>query len=248
VNRVSSLAGFLALDFLRHRLMVFLLLLFPLLIIFMAVQGAPDQPVPIHLDGDLVVPMPAPEEIQVLSFTMTAVALVGALTGFFTGFQLKSLTMRLEVLGVKPWQVGLAQAIVLVGVDVFVVAFAGNVSRFWIEPVAPGWHYGALLLGTFVFTLFGLILARVADSRALGLNVILAVAVLDTAFLENPVLSRRFTEGWLDILPAHRPVQLLYRAGFTGQDLWGVDAAAAVLYSLVLSGILIAVMRIERIP
>lgn len=246
MSQTLSLAGSLALDFLRHRLMVFLLLLFPLLIILMAVEGAPDQPVPLVLDGRPVTPIPAPEAIQVLSFSMTAVVLVGALTGFFTGFQLRSIGPRLEVVGLGRSQVAAAQTLVLLGVDVFVVVFSGNVSRFWVRPDSLLTHYGSLFLAAVLFNIIGLLLSRLVDTRAMGLNLLLALAVLDTAFLENPVLSRRFEEDWIGIMPAHRPVELLYGGAFAGQSLWSLDSVYVLAYASVLLLLLVAVGRRSR--
>jgi len=100
-----------------------------------------------------------------------------------------------------------------------------------------------LLMGAEIFSVIGLLAAKIVDSKSLGLNIILTLAILDTAFLENPVFSRRYDEWWIDLMPSHRAISMILKSSFELSSEWLSDLRYTFLYLIILIIVYVVALR-----
>lgn len=72
----------------------------------------------------------------------------------------------------------------------------------------------------------------------------LTLAILDTSFLENPVLSRRYDDWWTALMPAHGPLRMIFRSAYETGVSWTFDLKYVFLYEIVLINLYIIVVKL----
>lgn len=72
----------------------------------------------------------------------------------------------------------------------------------------------------------------------------LTLAILDTSFLENPVLSRRYDDWWTALMPAHGPLRMIFRSAYETGVSWTFGLKYVFLYEIVLINLYIIVVKL----
>ncbi|MHA1972055.1 MAG: hypothetical protein ACTSW1_03610 [Candidatus Hodarchaeales archaeon] len=117
------------------------------------------------------------------------------------------------------------------------------VGSFWISPYDITGYIISLFLVSVIFSTIGLIVSEIVDSKELGLYLILTIGLIDTAFLENPMYSRRYNDPGLVIMPGHEPVQMLLRSSFNTGSVWFPGLAVVLLYEVILFCLYLIIKR-----
>ncbi|MFW9990602.1 MAG: hypothetical protein ACFFD4_00955 [Candidatus Odinarchaeota archaeon] len=243
MNKTLYLTTYYGRSFLREKILLVLLLLFPILLIAVAAMSAPDGTLPIELDGTLIDPAPQAGEVLAILNSTTALVFVASITSFFMAFQLKSVLPRLRNAGYGDFQIAMALVTLMMIVNLYVTAFVSVLALNWISPHDFVGYMLSLFLSSVIFSTIGLVLASLVDTRTFGLISILTLAVLDTAFLENPIYSRRYDEAWTGLMPAHGTVKMLFRSTFDIGTHWTGDLVSVLFYELVLILIYLVVVK-----
>ncbi len=230
MNKMITLTKYYGKSLFREQTLLIIIFLFPIILITVAAFSAPEGSIPITLDGELIEPFPDADEVSVLLYSSTAVVFVVSIVSFFTGFQLKTVYPRLKISGYSSLEVGSALVFLILFINTLVTIIVTLFTLNWVTPEDITGYVVSLFISGIIFSLLGLIIADIVDTKALGLNAILTVAIIDTGFLENPIYSRRYDESWMDIMPAHRPVQSLFRATYDTGVSWTNDLSFMILY------------------
>ncbi|MFW9856814.1 MAG: hypothetical protein ACFFFG_17330 [Candidatus Thorarchaeota archaeon] len=246
MSTVINLSAGIVKNFAREKAIVLLLLMFPILMVIMAVASAPDSMVPLELDDTLVLPPPSGEEVAVILYSITALVFVTSITSFFVSFQLRSVVPRLRILGYSNFKIIASFVLVVVLISALSTIAITIVGTQWVSPIDWGGYIFSLFAGAIIFSTIGLIVAELVDSKELGLYLILTLGAIDTGFLENPIYSQRYNDPGLAIMPGNVPIHMLLRASFETSKSWMVGLQAIVLYEIFLIGIYLVVKRLFR--
>ncbi len=230
----------------RERTLIFVIILFPVALILAASASAPTDTLPLKFDGKFITPPPEADEVIVALYAITAVALVMSILSFFATFQLKQLIPRLKISGYSPNVVLTAIILMLLIVNIFVSVLVVGLSLYWIEPQDYWGVFTSVFLSGMIFATLGIIVASVVDTKHLGLNLILTIAVIDAGFLENPVYSRRYDEQWMRLMPAFGPIRMLLRSIYDTGTPWVNELLSILAYELILILVLLAIVRLVR--
>ncbi len=243
MKQVLYLTSGILKNFTREKLIIIILILFPILLIGMATLSAPEGNVPIKIDEVLIQPFPSATTISVILYSMTAVILMASITSFFISYQLKSVTPRLRIFSYSGFQIGAAFILIILAVSAISAVAVVTFGSFWVTPREWLGYFLALLFGAVIFSTIGLIITEIVDSKELGLFIILTFSVIDTSFLENPIISRRYHEPWTVVMPAHNPIQMLFHSTFENTQPWIEDLPLLILYELILIFVYLLIRR-----
>ncbi|MHA2053590.1 MAG: hypothetical protein ACW99F_08335 [Candidatus Hodarchaeales archaeon] len=243
MNAVFSLSGGIMKNFTREKAIIFLLVLFPFLLIVMAVASAPESSLFLEIDGTIVSPPPSGEVVAVLLNSMTSIVLVTSITSFFLSFQLRAITPRLRVLGYSSFRITFAFIFIIVIISIFTTLAVIGIGSPWITPNNWLGYFTALFLGGIIFSTLGLLVAEIVDTKELGLYLILTLGVIDTAFLENPIYSKRYNDPGLALMPSHESIKMLLRSVFDLDISWLVNLPDILLYEIALIVIYLLLKR-----
>ncbi|MHA1977708.1 MAG: hypothetical protein ACW98F_03340 [Candidatus Hodarchaeales archaeon] len=233
-------------NFTREKAIVLLLVIFPILLVGMAVLGAPEGTLLLKIDDVLVQPPPSGESLSVIFNSMTAVVLVASITSFFISYQLRSVTPRLIIFKYSGFKIAGSFVLITFVVSAISSTTVGFFGLYWVVAAKLEGYFLALFLGAVIFSTIGLLIAELIDSKELGLFLILTISVIDTAFIENPVYSRRYNEPWLTIMPSHNSIQMLLRSAFETEVPWIKDLPVLLLYELILIIVYVILQRRKR--
>ncbi|MHA1945210.1 MAG: hypothetical protein ACXAC6_11090 [Candidatus Hodarchaeales archaeon] len=243
MNTIFSLSSGMVKNFTREKTITLLLILFPVLMVVIAVASAPDGSLPIEIDGVMVLPPPSGEVVAVLLYSMTSAVFVTSITSFFVSFQLRSVVPRLRVLGYSNFKIAISFVLIIVMISGLTTLAVTAIGSLWVTPRDWAGYIIALFFGAIIFSTIGLIIAELVDSKELGLYLILTLGIIDTAFLENPVYSRRYNDSRLSFMPGHEPIQMLLRSTFDVNISWISNLLSLLLYQLILIGIYLLIRR-----
>ncbi len=246
LNAIVTLLKYNGKSLLRERTLLFIVVLFPIILILAAAASAPERALPLVLDGNPITPAPDADEVVVALYSITATALVMSILSFFAAFQLKHLIPRLKIQGYSLMSMILALVALLIVVDIFVSFLVTVLAVTWIQPHDYWGIFVSMLLGGLLFGSLGILIAYMVDSKHLGLNVILTIAVIDTGFLENPLYSRRYDEEWMRFMPAFGPVRMLLRATFDTGTAWTSELLQVLAYEVFIIVFMYLVIKILR--
>ncbi|MHA2238129.1 MAG: hypothetical protein ACXAB2_07135 [Candidatus Hodarchaeales archaeon] len=88
-----------------------------------------------------------------------------------------------------------------------------------------------------------MLVAEIVDTKELGLYLILTLGVIDTAFLENPIYSKRYNDPGLALMPSHESIKMLLRSVFDLDISWLVNLPGILLYEIALIVIYLLLKR-----
>lgn len=234
MNNTIILSSFFGRTVVRDRIIIFLIAVLPTLLVFAGAASAPERDITVILDGQIITPLPSAVEISVALYAVTAVVLVASIVSFYLGFNLKHLTGRLQQVNYKSSEINFSFIIVMLVVNFIMTTAISLFSLQWVTVTNFIGYFTGLLLASIIFSTLGLIIAELVDTTTLGLYGILTLAVLDTAFLENPIYSRRYNESWISIMPTHESIQLILRTIYDTGTTWTDNIVFILIYELVL--------------
>lgn len=232
MNRTLLLTSYFGRSVIRERIIVVLIVILPVLLVFTGAASAPDRDITLILDDQIITP-PA-VEISVALYAVTAMVLIASIVSFYLGFNLKHIADRLQQVNYNSSEISLSFILVMFVINLIMTVAISLFSLFWVDVVEFCGYFMGLFLASIIFSTLGLIIAELVDTTTLGLYGILTLAVFDTAFLENPIYSRRYTETWISIMPTHEPIQLILRTFFDTGRHWFSNIGFIIIYELVL--------------
>lgn len=219
-------------NFLRDKGVVISLVALPLLLMSVAKKSAPKDPIQFTLDSKMLV---TDSEVMILAlYALTSVVLVAAVTSFFLAFNMKTLLPRLRIVGYTTGEIAGAFFILASLVNLISVIFVWMYSLNAIDIRDPNGFLISLSLVAIIMSIFGLLTAELVSSRTLGLYVILSLAIIDTAFMENPVFSRRYNDDWIGFMPSHHSLTILLRSIFDTGINWSDGLISVGIYIVIL--------------
>ncbi len=246
MNKMITLSKYYGKGLFREPTLLVIIFLFPLILIIVSASSAPEGTLPLTIDGEIIQPFPQADEVTVLLYSTTAIVLVVSIVSFFTGFHLKTVYPRLKISGYSSLEIGAALILLLFIINALVTIIVTLFTLNWVTPNDFTGYFASLFLSAIIFSLLGLIIASLVDTKALGMNAILTLAVIDAGFLENPVYSRRYDESWMDIMPAHRTIQSLFRATYDTGTSWTNELFFILAYIAVILAIYAIVLRLTK--
>jgi hypothetical protein len=244
MNRSLGLASYFFRSFNRDRLIVVFLTAFPLILVSSAAASAPPGTLPLRIDGSFLNPPPDAEGLLVLLYASTAVVFIASITSYFVAFQLKSVVPRLRIQGYTSTEIVVAFISLTLSIDLFSSLVVSFFSLRWVEVMDFAGYVSGLVIISIIFSTIGLIVAELVNTKTMGLNTLLTLSILDTSFLENPVFSRRYDEWWTDLMPAHRPLKMIFRSAYETGASWTLDLNYVILYEAILITIYILVVAL----
>jgi hypothetical protein len=241
---VFTLIRYFGTTIIREKIIVMLIFLLPVILVIAGVGGTPDRDLVILLDTKFI--QVEILEISVILYTVTAIALTSSVVSFFLSYNVKQVIPRLIQSNYSRLQIVLSFIIVIMIINLFLTIAIAFFSLIWIlEIIFIGYIIG-LFLTSIIFSTLGLILAELVDTLTLGLIGILTLAVLDTAFLENPIYSRRYNEDWMFLMPSHESIQLIFRALLDTGVHWSANLLFIIGYELFLITIYYLIIKYRR--
>ncbi|OLS20399.1 MAG: hypothetical protein HeimC2_37510 [Candidatus Heimdallarchaeota archaeon LC_2] len=232
MGKFIPLAIYISKNFFREKSVVILLVVLPLILLNSADMSAPDLDIALELD-DTTTQVEA-DALLIILYAMTAVVFTAATTSYFVVFNNKNLVPRLIVSGFSRLQITFSMLLIILGVNLIVSLIVWIYVLYSVEVINEFGFFVGLFLGSFIFSTIGLILGDSVQNKTLGLYTLLTLGMLDTAFLENPVLSRRYNEGWIFVMPARASVEILLRSSVNSGVNWSDGLINALIYELIL--------------
>lgn len=238
-----SLVRYLGLGFLRERGLVITLVVLPVLLLVTGRISAPAAEVVFFIDSNLIA---SSSETMLLSlYALTAVVLVASVSSFSFNFSSKNVVPRLSLVGYPAVGIGSAFLLLVGGINLLAVGATWVYVVKVMDVHDPLGLFIGLVSASIIFSTVGLILSDLTDSKTLGLYLILTLAVMDTAFIENPVFSRRYDDAWVDFMPSHHSLTMILRSVYdTGVD-WTSILPDLLAYELVLIFLLFLIRRLK---
>lgn len=232
MGKFILLASYISKNFFREKSIVILLIFLPLILLNSADLSAPDQNIPVELDDTTT--MVEADALLIILYAMTAVVFSAATTSYFIVFNNKNIVPRLQVSGFSRMQISLSMLLIILGLNLIVSLIVWIFVLYSVEVINKLGFFVGLFLGSFIFSTIGLILGDSIQNKTLGLYTLLTIGMLDTAFLENPVLSRRYNESWIIVMPAQASVEILLRSSVNSGVEWTEGLFTALIYELIL--------------
>jgi len=232
MNKTTSLSITFGKTISRDKVIMVLIILLPVILVFAGAASSPATSLRVNIDNHIM--MLQAEEISVLLYTITATVLVASVVSFFLGFNLKQLIPRLQQTNYKKSEIILAFITVMVIINIVMSIAIALFSTIWVDVTNYVGYIIGIFLASIIFSTIGLIVAEIVDTTTLGLYSILSLAVLDTAFLENPMYSRRYSENWISFMPSHESIQMVLRSVYDTSHLWTDNLVFIALYEVVL--------------
>lgn len=232
MGKVSSLIRYLGTGFLRERSLVLTLVVLPILLLVTGRISAPADMVAFTMDSTLII---SNSETMLLSlYALTAVVLVASVSSFSFSFNFKPVVPRLTLLGYQTVEISFAFLLLVGGINLFAVGVTWLYVTSVMDVQDPFGLFVGLVFASIIFSTIGLILSDLTTSKTLGLYLVLTLAMMDTAFIENPVFSRRYNDKWVDLMPSHHSLTIILRSVYeTGTD-WSSILPQVLLYELIL--------------
>lgn len=241
MNKALSLTRYLGLGFLRERGLIFTLVVLPVLLLVTGRISAPADKVFFTMDSNLIIS--SSETLLLSLYALTAVVLVSSVSSFSFSFSSKNVLPRLNILGYDALEIGSAFLLLVGGINLFAVGATWIYVITIIDVNDPLGLFIGLVFASIIFSTVGLIISDLTVSKTLGLYLILTLAMMDTAFIENPVFSRRYNDAWVDLMPSHHSLTIILRSVYeTGTD-WYSIVPQTIAYELVLIFLLFLVRK-----
>ncbi len=230
----------------RDKFLVVLIFILPVLLIFVGAMSAPDREVLFIMDGQIVNPAPETVEISVILYSLTGLVLVASIISFYLGMNLNKLVPRLKQYSYTTPQIISAFLLVVILINLLITLMVTVFSLNWLDVNDMIGYFLGLFLSSLLFSTFGLIISKLVDTTALGLYLILTISILDTAFLENPLFSRRYNEDWMNLMPAYYSIKMAFRAIFDLKENWYDDIQFVLFYEAVLVAIYLIINYFKK--
>lgn len=201
-------------EFFRNRFAIFTMLLLPIFTLVIAFVATKDVPMLVALDSGEVV-LVSMLEVHVVTATLTGIAIMTAMAGFYITISSTKRDRRLFLSGYR--------AIHIVGTKALicgVVLLAGSflVYSLTVLFVTPKSHliaYGAVLLVGLVYIFLGILVGSLVPREFEGSLLVLLISFIDTMLITNPMSSGTYRTLFSKTFPGYSPVQVMLEAAFT---------------------------------
>ncbi len=225
-----SLLKYYTIAFLRERGVIISLVILPLLLQVSAQAAAPKSDILMKFDGSTFTSSGV--TLNLMLYSLTAVVIVASISSFFLAHNLRNTSARLKLQGYSSLSliIGLLTLVILIDVFIVTVIYLYDVAIISVRSDIG--FFVSLVSIAVIFSTIGIILASVSDSKSLGLYLILTLGVVDTAFIENPVLSRRYNDNWIDFMPSHGSVKMLFRSVYDTGTAWTESIYLIIIYEI----------------
>ncbi len=245
MKRSLQLSTFIGKTLFREKVIFFLIISMPILLVFAGAASAPSGTLSFQLDGNLLSPAPNAKEVSVTLYSLTAVVLVSSIVSFFLGFNIKNLIPRLKQVKYSSLDISLAFVFVMVITNILMTVSIGLFSFIWVTPSNYTGYFMGIFLSSILFSIIGLIIAEIVDTSTLGIYLVLTLAIMDTGFMENPVYSRRYDSNFITIMPSHESLQMVLRSTFDTSVNWYSNLWFIILYGIGLIMIYLLIIKID---
>jgi len=246
MKKAMELTRYFIKGIIRETTMDIVMLLFPIILLLAAVYSSPEGVIPLVLDGELVTPAPNAIDVTVIIYSVTAIAFLSSLMSFFISFELKTVTPRLKVMKYSSIDIGTALIVLIVLFNLGFTALITSFTLYWVEPTDIFGYTLSIYLISIIFSILGLIFSHLINTKSLGILILLTVVTLDTGFLENPVLSRRYNDPFMDYMPSHKGLESLFRSAFNIGKNWTTNMPFILAYIFSIIAIYIIIMKLKK--
>lgn len=235
VTRVRTLFGITVAETVRNYVLVGLLIVLPVLFITVAFAVTQDAQMPIELpvDGETQVVMRGLPEVHGVAMAPITSTIIAGIVGLLLMQSARDVDGRLVLAGYRAREVILARFGTLAILVALVTAVTVVVLAFDVVPEQPVLFVTSMFLVTMLYGLIGMLLGVIVD-RVAGLWTILVLSMLDIGVFQSPLFPMVEDEWWVQLLPGHHPMEVIFDAGLTAQPdtfihlLWGVVYLAGV--------------------
>lgn len=246
MKRALTLTKYFITSIRRETTMNIVMVMFPIILLLAAVYSSPEGTMPLVLDNKLITPFPKALDITIVIYSVTAVAFLSSLMSFFISFELKSVMPRLTIMNYKP--VDISNALITL-IALFNLGFTAIITLFtlyWVEPLDLIGYTLSIYLISIIFSIIGLIFSQLINTKSLGILLLLTLVTMDTGFLENPVLSRRYNDPFMDYMPSHKGLESLFRSTFDTGKNWISNTPFILAYILSMIIFYILLMKLKK--
>ena len=230
----------------REAVMNLVMVLFPVILLLAAIYSSPEGTVPLVFDGKLLDPLPRALDVTIIIYSVTAVAFLASIMSFFISFELKKVMPRLRIMNYSSLEIGLALITLIALFNLNFTLIITALTLYWVKPISLIGYVISIYLTAVIFSLFGFIFSRLVDTKSLGILLLLTIVTMDTGFLENPVLSRRYNDAFMDFMPSHKGIESLFRSTFNTGKNWTVDLPFIFIYIITMLVIYLIILRLRR--
>ena len=232
MNKFTFIISSFSKSFFRDKGILALIVVLPLILISFASAGA--------LEGDFVLEFDAIHasfkavSLLVVLYSVTAIVFVSSISSFFISFNIKHLIPRLQNVGYSYIHISIGFITIILSINLFITVFVFLYIDYLIDILDPIGLFIGFFVSSFIYSILGLIIAELVNTKMLGIYLILTIGMLDTAFLENPVFSRRYGEAWIGLMPGNQPIKMAIRSIFDTGVFWYDDCIFVLVYLLAL--------------
>lgn len=226
--RVRTLFQITVAETVRNYVLVGLLVVLPVLFITVAFAVTQDAQMPIELpvDGETQVVTRGLPEVHGVAMAPITSTIIAGIVGLLLMQSARSTDGRLVLAGYRAREVILARFGTLAILVALVTAVTVVVLAFDVVPEQPVLFVTSMFLVTMLYGLIGMLLGVIVD-RVAGLWTILVLSMLDVGLFQSPLFPMVEDEWWVQLLPGHHPMEVIFDAGLTAQPdtlihlLWG---------------------------
>ncbi|MFQ6124822.1 MAG: ABC transporter permease [Candidatus Heimdallarchaeota archaeon] len=221
-------------EFFRNRFAIFTMLLLPIFTLVIAFVATKDVLMLVALDSGEVISI-SMLEVHVVTATLTGIAIMTAMAGFYITISSAKRDRRLFLSGYRAIHIVGAKALIC---GVVLLAGSSLVYSLTVLFVSPKNHliaYGAVLLVGFVYVFLGILVGSLVPREFEGSLLVLLISFIDTMLITNPMSSGSYRTLFSKMFPGYSPVQIMLEATFTPPVSNLVfPTAGSLLYTLVL--------------
>jgi hypothetical protein len=247
VMRLAVSARFAALDLVRNRTAVVLLLVIPLILFALIHVTTGEREIAFELSAAPGLRSGSERELSILFIALTAISGLSAFLAFMLVLRPIGTDRRLVFEGYRPAELLLAKLAVLAGIALVVAGWVtALLPIFGRLPLSPG-IFAGFLLASLIYGAIGLALGAVARREIDGMLAILLLINIDAGWLQNPVFyAHAHQQQLIRLLPAHQPGQLAMLSAFSDEAvIRPLLLSTAVLLVLCTAGALLYRRRVR---
>lgn len=234
-NRMATLFRITGTETARNYVLLGLLVVLPILFITVAIAVTQDAQMPIELpiDGETQVVMRGLPAVHGIAMAPIASTIIAGIVGLLLMQSAKETDRRLVLAGYRARDVILARFGTLALLVLLITVVSVGVLALDVVPEQPVLFLGAMFLVTAIYGLVGMLLGVIVG-RVAGLWLVLVLSMLDIGLFQSPLFPMVDEAWWVQILPGHHPMEVVFDAGMTAQPdtlahlLWGTAYLIAV--------------------
>ncbi len=231
-RRVRVSARLVALELMRNRIAVTLLLVLPTVFYLVVYATTGDRPIDFQLSATGREVLNASErDLSMLFIGMASISGVSAFLAFVLVLRPGITDRRLVFEGFHPLQLLLAKMLVVLVAALGVAFYITALLPLFFKPPRGVGVFAGFFLASLVYGGLGMAVGAVARRDLEGILFILLLVNIDAGWLQNPVFyGHAHNQGLIRILPGHHPGQVSMVSAFTGQAVLP-EVASALFYA-----------------